>query len=116
MSESSLAKKSVEDEEKLIRYIPIKYREQVKNPVWKLDDKPDVIDVLFRDIIHSYDHNEDTDIFAYKQDDYLDDIRGLYDSESNSLDVRISHDLIARWKHWVKPPPPPKPKKRTKRK
>ena len=46
------------------------------------------------------------DIFAYKSEDYLDEIRLLTDVEDNALEVRIAHDLINRWAHYIRPPAP----------
>ena len=69
---------------------------------------------MFNDIIHSYEHKKDLDIFSYQTYDYLNDIRQLEPIESLALDVKISHDLLTKWRHYIKPPPPTKLKKRTK--
>lgn len=56
------------------------------------------------------------DIFAYKTEDYLDDIVALTEEESVSLDVRIAHNLMEKWTHYIKPaPPPPKQRKKSKK-
>ena len=68
---------------------------------------------MFRDIIHSYEANKHIDIYSYKSEDYLDDIRKLRPEESLSLDVRVAHDLMSLWQHYIKPPPPPQKKKKT---
>lgn len=61
-----------------------------------------MLDILFNDAIKVYEANC-VDIFAYKSEDYLDDIRRVTDMESVSLDVRIAHDLMNLWVHYIKP-------------
>ena len=49
---------------------------------------------MFEDVIRVYEDSDDLDIFAYKTEDFLDDIRKLTTSESCSLDVRIAHNMM----------------------
>ena len=97
-------------------YMPPKARIQVKNSLFQLPERPSVLDVLFKDLISVYEPDEGVDIFAYKSEDYLDEIRLLTDVEDNALEVRIAHGLMSRWVHYIRPPAPIIPKsKRGKR-
>lgn len=59
---------------------------------------------MFNDIIYSYQPVRNIDIHDYKaSEDYLSSFRELTKEESNSLDVRIAHDLMSLWKHHIKP-------------
>lgn len=88
-------------------------RIEVQNPLFRLDERPAVLDVLSRDVIHVFVADRSVNIFAYKAEDYLDGIRRLTVPEEVALSVRVAHDLVGKWVHYVKPPPPPP--KRTKR-
>ena len=85
-------------------YIPEKARATVSNPLYELKvEGSALLDVLFKDIMEVYIHDEELDIFAYTSEDYLDDIRRLTEQESASLDVREAHDLMDNWVHYIKP-------------
>lgn len=97
-------------------YKPAKLRETVKNPLFALEERPDVIGTMFRDIIYSYQQKRNLDIHAYKNnEDYLANYRALTPEECVSLEVRISHDLMNLWTHHIKPEEP-KPKKKKQKK
>ena len=82
----------------------------------RLESRPDVINVLVKDALRVYYLHNEIDIYAYRTDDYLDDIRKLTAEESISLDVRMAHDLMTKWVHYIKPPPaPPKRKKKSRK-
>lgn len=91
-------------------------REKVRNPLFCLPEKPVALDTLYKDAISVYQTDENLEIYAYSNDDYLDDIRALTEEESISLDVRIAHDLMTRWIHYVKPPEVEKKKKKKSKK
>lgn len=96
-------------------YVPIKEREQVKNHFFKVDDRSRLLEVLIEDVIRVFEVDEKLDIFTYKSEDYIDDIRKLTKEESTSLDVKIAHDLMQRWVHYIKPPPEKERKKKKSR-
>lgn len=96
--------------------LPRKVREKVTNPLFDVEERPAVLDVLFKDVIRVYNVDENLDIFAYKSEDYLDDIRLLKEFESVSLDVRVAHDLVDQWVHYIRPRPKTPPKKKRKKK
>ena len=63
-------------------------------------------DILFKDLISVYEPDEEVDIFAYKSEDYLDEIRLLTDEEDNAFEVRIAFGLMNRWVQYIRPPAP----------
>ena len=99
MSLSEPSEAQAAEKEKIQVYIPEKARVKVKNPLFELDEMPPILETLFEDVIRVFNNDENLNIFAYKSEDYLDDIRLLKEHESVSLDVRISHDLINMWVH-----------------
>ena len=95
---------------------PPRERIEVQNPLFRLDERPtplEVLDVLCRDVIHVFVADRSVDIFAYRAEDYLDGTRLLTTPEEVAYEVRVAHDLMGKWVHYVKPPPPPP--RRTKR-
>lgn len=87
-------------------YVPPKARIKVKNSLFQLPDRPSVLDVLFKDLISVYEPDEEVDIFAYKSEDYLDEIRLLTEEEDNAFEVRFAFGLMTRWVQYIRPPAP----------
>ena len=84
--------------------MPAKLHEKVKNPLFSLPERPDVCEEMLKDVIYSYLRVDNLDIHAYKNtDDYLVKFRELTSRESDSLEVRIAHDLMSLWQHHIKP-------------
>lgn len=115
MSLSEASEAQVAEKVPVNVWIPEHARIKVKNPQFELTDRPASLDILYQDVIRVFNSDENLDIFMYKSEDYLDDIRLLKEHESVSLDVRIAHDLINKWVHYIRPPPPPPPKKKRKK-
>ena len=109
ISEASFPTQSADQ---VVKY---KERESIRNPLFQLAERPKVLDVTILDVLHVFDSDESFDPFAYRSEDYLADIRLLTETESVSLDVRIAHDLMNNWVHFIKPPTPPPAKKRKSR-
>ena len=112
MSEPSA---SLQQSQRVEVYVPVSERVQVKNPLFKIENRERMLDILFEDVIRTYEPDENINIFAYKSEDYLDSIRKVTEIESVSLDVRIAHDLMRRWVHYIKPLPEKEGKKKKKR-
>ena len=87
--------------------------EKVEDPLFRFDERPDVIDIMFRDIIFSYQEKKYIDIHAYKNtEDYLTNYRLLTPIEGVSLEVRIAHDLMSLWTHHIVQEESPKVKRK----
>ena len=83
-----------------MRYTPIpdykKYQEPILNADLVCDKRPPVIDVMYKDVLKTYQEGDLKDIFAYCSEDYLDDTREVTEDEWQAYKVRVAHALLEK--------------------
>jgi hypothetical protein len=63
---------------------------KIINPMFKLDKRPDVIEVLYKDIMMSYVREQSVDLFAPRSEDYLDDTKPIPLEIERTFNIKIT--------------------------
>ena len=72
---------------------------KIINPMFRLDERPDVIEVLYKDAMNSYINEARIDLYAPRSDDYLDDTKPITSEVERSYNIKatsIMRDLEER--------------------
>ena len=75
-----------------MRYDPTK----IKNPLFRLDRRPDVIDVLYKDCFLVYHRNKNIDIYSAKQLELMEMTSALSPCEAVAWEVKLIHEQMDR--------------------
>ena len=54
------------------------------------------MDVMYQDVLKTYQEGDLKDIFAYCSEDYLDDTREVTEEEWQAYKVRVAHALLEK--------------------
>ena len=79
-----------------------KKMEQIKNPLFRTFERPDVLDVIYNDCIRTYNKKKNLDIYKERPDELVEMTSSLTQFEETAFKVKLVHEQLTIQADWVK--------------
>ena len=79
-----------------------KKMEQIKNPLFRTFERPDVLDVIYNDCIRTYNKKKGLDIYKERPDELVEMTSSLTQFEETAFKVKLVHEQLTMQADWIK--------------